>query len=69
MKYFRQLDLVILLFYHNSIHSVKILKTDGRTAIANYGSMTFPFTESKVSEVKAVLKKQGEKLSSEGCLF
>ncbi|KAK3143763.1 hypothetical protein QOZ80_4AG0304640 [Eleusine coracana subsp. coracana] len=40
----------------------KVLKTDGRTVITTYGSMAFPSTESRVSEVEAVLKKEGDKL-------
>ncbi|CAO2036430.1 unnamed protein product [Urochloa humidicola] len=40
----------------------KVLKTDGRTAISTYGATAFPFTESRVSEVDAALKMEGDNL-------
>ncbi|TVT98950.1 hypothetical protein EJB05_55702 [Eragrostis curvula] len=40
----------------------KVVKTDGRRTIATYGSLAFPFTESRVSELEAMLKNEGDKL-------
>ncbi|KAL6843737.1 hypothetical protein ACP4OV_026308 [Aristida adscensionis] len=40
----------------------KVLKTDGRTTISTYGAMAFPFTESRVSEVEEILRKEGDRL-------
>lgn len=40
----------------------KALSTNGRAIISTYGASAFPFTESKVNEVKAALEKEGEGL-------
>ncbi|RWR91551.1 putative nucleoredoxin 3 [Cinnamomum micranthum f. kanehirae] len=40
----------------------KALSTNGRAIISTYGASAFPFTESKVNEVKAALEKEGEEL-------
>ncbi|XP_073003768.1 probable nucleoredoxin 3 [Typha latifolia] len=43
----------------------KAVTTDGRAVIAKYGSVAFPFTESRAAEVEAALQKEGEGLPNQ----
>ncbi|CAN1324220.1 Probable nucleoredoxin 3, partial [Linum perenne] len=40
----------------------KIMSTEGKSMISLYGAKAFPFTESRVSEIQAALRKEGEAL-------
>lgn len=40
----------------------KIIGTNGRAIICSYGAKAFPFTKSKVGEVEAALRKEGDAL-------
>lgn len=39
-----------------------ILSTNGRNMISSYGAMAFPFTEARITEIEATLRKEGERL-------
>ncbi|KAJ6361130.1 hypothetical protein OIU78_001716 [Salix suchowensis] len=40
----------------------KIISTDGKAFISLYGAKAFPFTESRITEIEATLKKEGDEL-------
>lgn len=40
----------------------RIISADGRTLISLYGATGFPFTESRIAEIEALLKKEGDLL-------
>ncbi|GAB2276097.1 hypothetical protein Dimus_010838 [Dionaea muscipula] len=40
----------------------KIISTNGRSLVSSYGASAFPFTESRIAEIKAALRKEGDDL-------
>lgn len=40
----------------------KIISTDGKAMISLYGAKAFPFTESRITEIEATLKEEGDAL-------
>ncbi|KAM7264632.1 hypothetical protein ACFE04_002315 [Oxalis oulophora] len=42
----------------------KTIRTNGKAVISLYGAKAFPFTETKIAEIEALLKKEGDALAS-----
>lgn len=43
----------------------EMINRDGRTMIARYGALAFPFTERRIKEVEGMLEEEGERLPHE----